>query len=387
MKVPFSIMGGGIAGLTLANLLQKNHIPFQVYDKSPEINPKGHGFIIPPEGLVILSEFMDWDVIIRRGNYLHTYDAYNEQGELLASLETGGVFAITRPALLESLYLSLNPENIHFSKEIDQIGLKGREIRSIQFSDKSTIRPEILVASDGVGSVLRKQLFPDSYLEPVGYHEIVCTVEDASLVEFLGKRLLKFHHTQGGRAMGMLKVSPTKLIWYVQFDTERFPLRGGKAEDLMGFVQQHFGNWCEPVRKVIHSSDFASAHHWQLFELCNLSAFGAGNTFLMGDAAHPVLPFTSQGVLSAQKDAKVLTDMIKSEKNLEMAISAYSDIRMSEMQEHFEYGKAMMHNFLLPLKDQRIEIPMNLKIPAGNLRRAHWSASQNTPPPGINVTI
>jgi len=55
MNAHYSIVGGGIAGLTLANLLQKNKIPYQVYDKAPTINPKGHGFIIPQEGLVILS--------------------------------------------------------------------------------------------------------------------------------------------------------------------------------------------------------------------------------------------------------------------------------------------------------------------------------------------
>jgi 2-polyprenyl-6-methoxyphenol hydroxylase-like FAD-dependent oxidoreductase len=107
----------------------------------------------------------------------------------------------------------------------------------------------------------------------------------------------------------------------------------------------------------------------------------------MGDAAHPVLPFTSQGVLSAQKDAKVLTDLIKSQLDTEAVFSSYSDTRMQEMQEHFDNGKAMMANFLLPLKQQSVEIPMSVKIPAGNLRRPIWSGTQNPPPSGINVAI
>jgi 2-polyprenyl-6-methoxyphenol hydroxylase-like FAD-dependent oxidoreductase len=387
MNVQYSIVGGGIAGLTLANLLQKNKIPFQVYDKSPAINPKGHGFIIPQEGLVILSEILDWDQIIRKGNYIHLYEAFNDRGELLASIDTGGVFAISRPALLESLYERIDPAQVHFNKEIEQVTVKGQQIRAIQFTDQTTIRPEMVVASDGVGSMLRKQIFPTSNLESVGYHEVVCTIEHPALVEFLGKRLLKFHHHAGGRAFGMLKISPTKLIWYVQFDTQRFPLPSGGASVLKQFIEQYFGDWCAPVQAVIQASDFQNAHHWQLFELHNLPTYAAGNTILLGDAAHPVLPFTSQGVVSAQKDAKVLTELIKSKLEQETLFSTYSETRMAEMQEHFDNGKAMMNNFLLPLKQQSVGIPMSVKIPAGNLRRAFRSSSQNPPPSGINVAI
>jgi 2-polyprenyl-6-methoxyphenol hydroxylase-like FAD-dependent oxidoreductase len=387
MNAHYSIVGGGIAGLTLANLLQKNKIPYQVYDKAPAINPKGHGFIIPQEGLVILSEIMDWDQIIRKGNYIHVYEAYNDRGELLASIDTGGVFAISRPALLESLYEGIDPNNVHFSKEIQSISTKGDQIRSIQFTDQSTIRPDMLIASDGVGSLLRKQIFPDTYLEPVGYHEIVCTIENPEIVEFLGKRLIKYHHHQGGRSIGMLKISSTRLIWYVQFDTQRFPLHAGQQEDLKKFIYQNFGDWCAPVQAVIEASDFQNAHHWQLFELNNLPSYAQGNTILMGDAAHPVLPFTSQGVLSAQKDAKLLSDLIKSQLDKETVFTSYSNTRMQEMQEHFDNGKAMMANFLLPLKQQSVEIPMSVKIPAGNLRRPIWSVTQNPPPSGINVAI
>ncbi len=177
MNVQYSIVGGGIAGLTLANLLQKNKIPFQVYDKSPEINPKGHGFIIPQEGLVILSEILDWDQLICKGNYIHLYEAFNDRGDLLASIDTGGVFAISRPALLESLYERIDPANVHFNKEIEQVTVKGQQIRAIQFTDQTIIRPEMVVASDGVGSMLRKQIFPSANLESVGYHEVVCTLE------------------------------------------------------------------------------------------------------------------------------------------------------------------------------------------------------------------
>lgn len=387
MNTNFSIIGGGVAGLTLANFFQKNKFPFQVYDKAPELNQKGHGFIIPQEGLVLLSEIIDLDKIIRKGNYLHQYEAFNERGELLALIDTGGVFAISRAALLESLYENIDPSYIHFGKEIQSVGMKGENIRSIQFTDQSNLRPETIIASDGVGSVLRKHIYPETYLETVGYHEIVCTLEHPGIAESLGKRFLKFHHHNGGRAFGMMKVAPNKVLWYVQFDVERFHLEDGTPESLQQFIEKYFGNWCEQVSTVVQASDFELAHRWQLFELHNLPNYATGNTILMGDAAHPVLPFTSQGVLSAQKDAKVLTDLLKSKPDQASVFSAYSENRMAEMQEHFDFGKAMLSNFLLPLKQQTVKIPMSVKNPAGNLRTGTRSVAQNPPPVGINAVI
>ncbi len=82
-----SIIGGGIAGLAFANLLHKNGIEFNLYERRNKNESKGHGFIIPSEGLEILSQIIDMEALCQKGTVLKEYHCFNQTGDLLEKKE------------------------------------------------------------------------------------------------------------------------------------------------------------------------------------------------------------------------------------------------------------------------------------------------------------
>ena len=51
-------------------------------------------------------------------------------------------------------------------------------------------------------------------------------------------------------------------------------------------------------------------HKWALYDLPPLRRWGDGPVTLLGDAAHPMLPFLAQGAAMAIEDAAVLADRL-----------------------------------------------------------------------------
>jgi len=67
-------------------------------------------------------------------------------------------------------------------------------------------------------------------------------------------------------------------------------------------------NWCEPVREFLAVPE--RWQKWALYDLAPLGAWGTGPVTLLGDAAHPMLPFLAQGAAMAIEDAAILADQM-----------------------------------------------------------------------------
>jgi salicylate hydroxylase len=76
----------------------------------------------------------------------------------------------------------------------------------------------------------------------------------------------------------------------------------GSHEDLLAHYSPW--NWSEPVRAFLSQPE--RWHKWALYDLPPLRQWGDGPVTLMGDAAHPMLPFLAQGAAMAIEDAAVL---------------------------------------------------------------------------------
>jgi salicylate hydroxylase len=73
---------------------------------------------------------------------------------------------------------------------------------------------------------------------------------------------------------------------------------------------EHFPKWvwCAAARTVVEAPQ--QWQKWALFDLPPLARWGRGPVTLLGDAAHPMLPFLAQGAAIAVEDAAVLADCL-----------------------------------------------------------------------------
>lgn len=93
-------------------------------------------------------------------------------------------------------------------------------------------------------------------------------------------------------------------------------------------VLSHYpgSQWAEPVRALLAAPALWSK--WSLYDLPPFARWGDGPVTLLGDAAHPMLPFLAQGAAMAIEDAAVLaTSMAQTPDDPALAMRLYEEAR------------------------------------------------------------
>jgi salicylate hydroxylase len=106
-----------------------------------------------------------------------------------------------------------------------------------------------------------------------------------------------------------------------------YPVRAGREVNLVAIIDDRteLRGWSEPGSRDELSARFArwalsakallaaaqSWQRWSLYDMAPLPYWGADHATLLGDAAHPMLPFLAQGGAMAIEDAVVLADELE----------------------------------------------------------------------------
>jgi len=354
-----AVVGAGISGLSMANYLEKYKIDYHIYERRKKKDLTGHGFLIPQEGMDYLYQILDPDLLLRHGNFLKKYIQYSHTGKILAEKELNNVFAILRHSLIDLLAQNISPEKITYEQTIIP---DDRQNGKLKLSDGTDIDADIAVISDGSKSRIRSCLFKDETMKVVRESEVVNIVQDKEIADSIEDDFIKFHHEEGGLTFGILKLSADTILWYSQFDNEKYMINECSAENLRKYMLEVFQNWHPLVPSIIQKSDYKNVHLWRVYELEKLNPFYKDNIVFIGDAAHPLIPFTSQGVTSALKDSFSLTKYLVEEESETEAFRKYEADRKPEIEVHINNGRALLNQFLLPLSQQSENIlPISYK--------------------------
>jgi len=99
---------------------------------------------------------------------------------------------------------------------------------------------------------------------------------------------------------------------------------GERAEILARFAPSH---WQAHARELIAAA--AQWQKWALYDCPPLQRWGSGPVTLLGDAAHPMLPYLAQGAAMAIEDAAVLAQCLaQASDDPAAALRSYEDQRM-----------------------------------------------------------
>ncbi len=94
-----------------------------------------------------------------------------------------------------------------------------------------------------------------------------------------------------------------------------------------GFLEARFSGWAEPARDLLRVAP--EWRKWPLFDCNPIASWVAGRVALMGDAAHPMLPFLAQGAAQAIEDAGALGEVLTRGENIETSLRAYQEARLT----------------------------------------------------------
>ena len=85
-----SIIGAGIGGLALGNVLKKNDIPCVIYEKSEKISEYGAGISISPNGLKVLEK-LDLDDRFKQVSAQPGYAVFHSNNKIITETSTNVV--------------------------------------------------------------------------------------------------------------------------------------------------------------------------------------------------------------------------------------------------------------------------------------------------------
>lgn len=133
-------------------------------------------------------------------------------------------------------------------------------------------------------------------------------------------------------------LSPAIRIWLAgSAHLVAYPVADGKRLNLVLLTEARAAGDAPPRAIVaafggIAAGALAAAGNWTpwpLFDVAPVTEFGDGPITLLGDAAHPVLPFLAQGAALAIEDAAVLAGFLATKSDARGAARAYEAARTS----------------------------------------------------------
>lgn len=358
------ISGGGVSGLATALALHQRGIKFDLYERSFEALTAGMGFVLVRQGTQALNQFGLSLNDLSAGQALRRFILHKAHGEVKYTQILGdGTLGIRRKDLLSAMLRHLPGASVHFSEAIENyLQDKRGDFVAAELTSGKRLKADVFVAADGVRSVARQHVDANWQAHDARVFELVGMVRNNKLRQQLGQEFHKYQHPQGGLAFGMLPVDEQTLVWYLQFDKQRFAPPSNVPLEKHLFLQETVGKWAKPIPDILAQTNFDQVHLWRPINADPLQRFFHRNLALIGDAAHPLLPFTSQGVSSAVGDAEclgaALAQVAIGNSTLDTALKFYSDTRYQACLPYVEQGRQLTDGFLSPQLQDQCQLPI-----------------------------
>lgn len=318
------VAGGGIAGLTSALLLARAGLRATVFEQTAILEEAGAGLQLSPNASRILialglreriesTAVKPQAIRVMAGSSGREIariplgdEAERRYGAPYWSIHRGDLQAALADAANDSLdvTLELGVRVEEFAAHVRGVSVLGR--RGAQVLDERGIA---LIGADGIWSTVAARLRvqqPPTFRHRTAWRALVPV--DAVSAEFrqpfihlwLGHDAHLVHYpVKSGRLINIVG------IVHDEWNEPGWSADGDRTEVLRHFVRW---TWSETARALIAIPD-----RWQKWALFDSKApFRGGDlpVTLIGDAAHPMLPFLAQGAAMAIEDAAVLADML-----------------------------------------------------------------------------
>ena len=344
-----TVIGAGIAGLAVARALAMRGSRVTVLEQAPEIREVGAGLQITPNGHRVIEALGLGLAAEREGQRAEAVE--------LIDGETGG-------RVLAMDLLRQRPDApFRFFHRADLIALlaegaraAGVEIRLLQRIEEVTLgegRPRLRTAQGA-------EIETDILIGADGLHSRVREALNGKVAPF-------FTHQVAWRAT--LPAEPDiRPVAQVFMGAGRhvvtYPLRGGKLRNLVAVEERH--RWAEeswsltddPLALRIAFEDFVPEvrgwldrierpNLWGLFRHPVAGRWHGQGAVILGDAAHPTLPFLAQGANMALEDAWVLAHCLSAAATPEAGVAGYQARREARVRRIVAAANANAKNYHL----------------------------------------
>lgn len=307
------ILGGGIGGLCTNIALRQAGVNAVVYERAKQFTEVGAGIQVWVTGMQALRQLGVADAVRDAGAEVHHHRFFNAQGSPLYSADLArfarehgapAPVMIARSALIDALATGVDPETVRLGHHVVAVEQDGDRVR-VRFEDGSTDEADMLIAADGINSMVRRDLFPEVRIRTASYRYVRSLVEHPAPFE---SNVFAMFFGRGNRiAVG--DCGDGKLYWLVGLKQPAVPL-GGDLDALKADLLRRFGAFPEGIASVIEATPADTLIHHTVRDLEPIETWGRGRVLLLGDAAHATTPNLGRGSGQAMLDAIALADLL-----------------------------------------------------------------------------
>lgn len=340
------ILGGGIAGLSVALALRKQGYSPRVYERRAAPATMGAGVTLWPNASFVLEELGLLQDIAAIGGRPLTMRRQDDAGNALGGLDIGlldrtmgyPTHTVLRRHLQEVLldHAARARIPVEFGHQAVAIELDAHGRAVAQFHNGTCIRPDLLIGADGrMNSVARKFVAGDNapiyqgFVNWIGVAQSQhALVDDGAILDYWGT----------GERFGCVPIRPDLVYWAAA--QARPVSQAIPSADMRGDIEDLFAGWPEPVADIIRATPANAIRLIAVHDLEPLQTWGRANVLLVGDAAHAPLPTSGQGACQALEDAWHLVRCLDSAGGgLDDVFQAFSRIRAPKAARLAEQGR------------------------------------------------
>jgi salicylate hydroxylase len=310
-----AIIGAGISGLALGCILQKARIPVIIFEKSDKVSNYGAGISISPNGIKILKNLEIYEDVLEQSS--NPKKAVYFSKKIKINSFDVDVITTSRKVLYKVLlkkYTSYGGE-ILFDHKLSNLCINNLEI---YFSNNATYKVKHIAACDGINSLCRNQVLSSG--DPIysGYsvwRSIVDKTQD-NIETLLGPN---YH-------IVTYPISSSKVSFVAAIKTSKEYIESWKMPGTLDELKADIPSSGDKFLSFL--DEHSILYKWGVYTRPSVNKLYFGNLTLLGDAAHPIVPFIGQGGCLALEDAYAFGQLIISSKgDLKTAQRAYENLR------------------------------------------------------------
>jgi len=297
-------------------------------ERRPDLEPLGAGISLWPNAVRVLRKigvadhlpeqtFVDPDSGLRRwdGRLLARTDPTSIERRYGAPL-----LLLQRSTFHQALLTDGIADLVDTGAEVVRVEETDSSVRA-ELSRGDALEADLLIGADGIRSAVRASLLGDGEPRDSGllaYRAIVDMPEiEGGLGEYWGTE----------RVFGLVPVDGNRLYW--------FATRRGAADEppepdpIPGLLERHRG-WAPEIAKTIEATPPTAVLRHPLLDRKPSKRWCGERTTLLGDAAHPMLPFIGQGGCQALEDVTALGEALNAAADVPSALRAYEARRRGQ---------------------------------------------------------
>jgi salicylate hydroxylase len=369
------VIGGGIGGLTAATALARKGASVILLEQAPALTEVGAGLQITPNGAAVLhrlglsAALDDWGIRARAVVPTDALSGHPVARFALDQLPGQPYRFLHRADLVAILADAARAAGVELRTGTQVAAVTADAI--VTLADGRILTPDLAIGADGLHSVLRPVLNGDDapfFTGQVAWRAIIpAKDEPVARIWMAPGRHVVTYPLPGGR-INIVAVR----------EQAEWAAEGWHHPDDPAQLQAAFADTCPALCDLL--AQVSAPRLWGLFRHPVALRWHGARTAILGDAAHPTLPFLAQGANLAIEDAWVLARVVAEARaagtDFADALPRYQALRHARVTRAIKAANANAVNYHLAGLRRRVALvglsALGRLAPGAFLNRLDW---------------